>query len=177
VVVAIAGPPCAGKSTIAAAVSGRLGIPHLSMDGTRQRLLPGAAHTRADREVAYRAMQMAAELLHGAGAALVLDAPYGHAEDRDALAPLDPVWVACRVSPEVAVQRLAQRGFDPERPDLTPEIVREAAANYRYASGALVLDTESLTPAECVAAVLKLVSSRPAEAPSTARLRDRSGRS
>jgi predicted kinase len=56
VVIAFTCPPCAGKSTLAAEVACRLGVLHLSMDATRQRLLPDAAHTRADREVAYRAM-------------------------------------------------------------------------------------------------------------------------
>src|SRR4051812_24808921 len=98
------------------------------MDATRQRLLPGAAHTRADRQVAYRAMAWAAELLD----AVVLDAPYGHIEDRVAIAHLAPVWVECRVSPETAVARLRARGFDAERPDLTEEIVRESARTYVY---------------------------------------------
>ena len=121
------------------------------MDATRQRLLPGAPHTRADREVAYRAMTMAAELLHRAGAAVILDAPYGHREDRDAIETLAPVWVECKVSPEGAVKRSQARGFDPERPDLTEEVVRESAAQWEYRG--LVLDTETLTLEECVKAV------------------------
>lgn len=152
-VIAIAGPPCSGKSTIAAAAARRLGIPHLSMDATRQRILPGAAHTRADRQAAYRAMLLAAELLCAAGAGVILDAPYGHEEDRRELAAVDPVWIECRVSPEEAVRRLGERGFDPQRPDLTAEIVWRAAAEYRYQSGR-VLDTEALSTEECVERVI-----------------------
>jgi len=153
VVIVIAGPPCAGKSTIAEEAARKLGIPHLSMDATRQRILPGAAHTRADRRIAYRAMLMAAELLHKAGAGVILDAPYGHEEDRAAFAGLEPLWVECKVSPDEAVRRLRIRGFDPERPDLTEELVRRSAEEYRYSRG-IVLDTEALPAGECIERVV-----------------------
>jgi hypothetical protein len=63
---------------------------------------------------------------------------------------LDPLWVECKVSPDEAVRRLRERGFDPERPDLTEDIVRESAARYRYTEGAMVLDTEAMPVDACV---------------------------
>lgn len=144
-----AGPPCAGKSTVAGELARRLGISYLSMDATRQRILPGAAHTRADREVAYRAMHFAAELLLQAGGDVVLDAPYGHPEDRTELARIVDAGAArfrlveCRVSPETAVSRFRQRGPDPDRPDLTGDAVAQSARDYPYRSSGLVLDMDN----------------------------------
>ena len=127
------------------------------MDATRQRLMPEAKHTRADRRVAYRAMLFAAELLLDAGAGAVLDAPYGHAEDR---ADLDRVahgrWklIECRVSEQAAIERLRLRGIpDPSRPDLTEERVVRLNREYRYTGEGLLLDTDKLGVAECLARI------------------------
>lgn len=155
--IVFAGPACTGKSTLAAEVARRRGWPHLSMDATRQRLLPAASHTRADREVAYRAMLFAAELLLNAGASVILDAPYGHAEDRADLARLAAgKWklIECRVSEEAAVERLRARGIpDPTRPDLTEERVIQLNREYRYTGEGLLLDTDKLSEDECLARI------------------------
>jgi adenylate kinase family enzyme len=150
VVLAFTGPPCSGKSTLAAEVARRLDVPHLSMDATRQRLLPDAAHTRVDREVAYRAMEWAAEMLP----AVVLDAPYGHDEDWVGLVRLGAVVIECHVSPETAVQRFRKRGPDMVRKDLTEEVVWRQVEEYRYRGGAAVIDTEKVSVEDAVSMVL-----------------------
>ena len=151
------GPPCSGKSTLAAEVARLRGLPHLSMDATRQRLLPDAAHTRADRQVAYRGMHFAAELLLGAGAGAVLDAPYDQPEDRAELARIAGTackLIECHVSPDIAAARLRERGLnDPARPDLTEERVRRLTLDYPYSGAGLALDTTVMTPEACLARI------------------------
>jgi predicted kinase len=157
VLIVFAGPACTGKSTLAAEVARRGGLPHLSMDATRQRLMPDASHTRADREIAYRAMLFAAELLLAAGAGAVLDAPYGHAEDRAELARVARgKWklIECRVSAETAAARLRVRGIpDPSRPDLTEEGVVRLNREYGYTGEGLLLDTDQLSVKDCLAKI------------------------
>jgi NAD(P)-dependent dehydrogenase (short-subunit alcohol dehydrogenase family) len=116
--------------------------------------MPGASHTRADRAVAYRAMHFAAELLLAAGASAVLDAPYGHAEDRAELARVGGdrcKLIECGVSPETAVERLRARGIpDASRPDLTEERVARLNREFPYTGEGLPLDTGELSREECL---------------------------
>ncbi|MGA8581193.1 MAG: ATP-binding protein [Bryobacteraceae bacterium] len=154
--IVIAGPACSGKSTLAAELARRLHLPHLAMDAVRRRLLPDAAHTRADRRVAYRAMHWAAELLLRAGAGVILDAPYGHPEDRKELAQVSASTgvpaklIECRVSPPVAIARFRQRGADAVRLDLNEKRVERLVRENSYTNSGLVLDTDTLSPAACL---------------------------
>lgn len=155
--IVFAGPACSGKSTLAVEVARRRNLPYFSMDEMRQRLMPEAAHTRADRMVAYNAMHMAAELLLKGGASVVLDAPYGHTADRAELARISngkQKLIECRVSIETAVARLRARGIpDPTRPDLDEVRVAELSSEYSYTREGLLLDTDQLSFAECVARI------------------------
>jgi predicted kinase len=157
VLIVFSGPACSGKSTLAEMVARRRGLPHLSMDATRQRLMPAASHTRADREIAYRAMHFAAELLLAAGAGAVIDAPYGHAEDRAELRSMSAgryKMIECRVSPETATARLRARGIpDPSRPDLTEERAARLNREHPYTGEGLLLDTDQLSVDECLARI------------------------
>lgn len=78
--VVFAGPPCTGKSTVGRA----LGYAHLEMDDARAHLLPGSAHTREDRAVAYRALYWTAAHLLRYTDIVILNGGFGHRVDRDA---------------------------------------------------------------------------------------------
>ncbi len=127
------------------------------MDGVRRRILPNAAHTREDRAAAYRAMAWAAEMLGNA----VLDAPYGHREDREDIAAIaDRIYlIECAVGVETALARLAARGPDPVRLDLTSENTARLVREYRYWGEGLLLDSETLPTAECLARVERYLDS------------------
>jgi predicted kinase len=156
--IVFAGPPCSGKSTLAAEVSRLRRIPHLSMDATRERILPNAAHTRDDREAAYRAMHFAAELLLDAGASIILDAPYGHPEDREEIGRIAGGrlrLIECRVSPETAIRRFRARGPDPIRLDLTGELVERMVREYPYRCAGLTLETEALSEQACLVKIFR----------------------
>ncbi len=153
--IVFAGPACSGKSVLAAALARRLGAPHLQMDTTRARLMPEAAHTRADRRVAYRAMAFAAELLAGCGQTVILDAPYGHPEDRaeirEVLCRTGAAFslIECRVDPALAARRFDDRPANHPGRDLTRERVIELGRTYPYSGKGLSLDTGAQTPDEC----------------------------
>ncbi len=151
--IVFAGPPCSGKTTLAEEIARRRKIPHLQMDTTRRRIMPDSPHTRADRAVAYRAMHMAAELLVRHGVSVIVDAPYGHEQDRREIEEIVRStgaalrWIECKVSVDTAVRRFHARGPDSIRLDLTGELVGEMVRAYRYTGSGLLLETEA-APAE-----------------------------
>jgi predicted kinase len=162
--IVFAGPACSGKSTLAARLSEECSLPHLSMDTTRARLLPASAHTRADRAVAYRAMHWAFELLARQGKGAILDAPYGHREDRldleaAAFASGAALFlVECMVSAEGALTRFHRRARG-ARLDLTAEAVHQMASAYPFCGRGLALDTTARDEDECMEMIRRYLGS------------------
>lgn len=159
--IVFAGPACAWKTTLAARFSQVSGYAHLEMDRIRTVLIPDSPHDRHDRRIAYRAMLWAAELLLARGHGAILDAPYGHEEDRQEVeeipsrVPARVFLIECAVSPSTAIERFRLRAPDPVRRDLTEERVRELVSAYKYRRTGLLLDTDTRTLEECFAEVLR----------------------
>ena len=144
----VAGPPCSGKSTLARTLSQLLNAPHLEMDAFRQRLLPHSDQRVEHRDLAYRAMHYAAELLAPWCPTLILDATYTAAACRAEL-----VQVVDRVGGQLFViergidavsaqQRFAMRHLH-AAVDLTAERVVQLVEGYPYSDAAFAVADDS----------------------------------
>jgi predicted kinase len=139
------------------------------MDAVRLRVLPGSSSTRENRQVAYRAMHLAAEMLLERGVTVIADASYGHAEDRAgasraagaAGAALKLIEVTLPL--DMALERSrARRGRHPGD-DLTDERVANLVSDFPFTGEGLTLDG-TLPLVERVRAVeryLRTSSNRP----------------
>ena len=109
--IVVAGPPCSGKSYLAEILANHTGIRHLEMDTIRARLMPESRHAKPDRDIAYRTMHFAAEMLLSAGHSVILDATYMPVEHRLELEGIAE-FRAARFSLSNAECRQRQRLFD-----------------------------------------------------------------
>jgi predicted kinase len=160
-ILAVTGPPCSGKSSLAEQISQRHGFRLLQMDHIRSVLIPGS-HTIEDRDIAYRAMHLLAEHLVAADQSVILDATYLRVEHRRALEDLAQrlelavYLLECRIAPALAIERFRSRSSHPAM-DLTPARVGEIAASFPYCGSGLTLDT-SIALAECLARVARYLN-------------------
>jgi predicted kinase len=143
----VAGPPCAGKSTLAAAIEKEFGFRWLETDRVLSALIPGSDRRKSHRAVAYRATLVIAEELLNYSHSVVLDATYSSAEYRHAVRACAsrlevPFYlIQCRVLPEVAVARFKRR-IDHLAIDLNERRILELVTRYRYGEYALNLVPE-----------------------------------
>jgi uncharacterized protein len=124
------GMPASGKTTLARAVAGRLGLVHLSSDVVRKRLIgmrplahrpdgyQRGLYSRAMSRRTYAALRRTAARWLRRGQSVVLDATYGHPAERAALRQLARrtgtrfMVVLCRADEQVVRARLAARATD-----------------------------------------------------------------
>ena len=152
------GPPCTGKTTIGQA----LGYAHLEMDDARAAILPHAAHTRADRAIAYRAILWTAKHLLRYTDIVICDGGFGQPEDRDACRALAresgaALYLVEFTAPlEILLERNRIRRAHHPGLDLTDERVTEIVESYPWSRAGLVVES-SRPLAECIAAVGKYI--------------------
>jgi predicted kinase len=175
---AVMGPPASGKTTVARALAGRLGLVHLSSDVVRKELagLPPTDHcdvpygkgpySAAMTRRTYAALLERAGRWLRRGHPVVLDATFGRPAQRAALQRLARrcgarlVVLVCRADEGRLRARLAARPSEPEgtsdaRLELWPAL-RAAYAEPTELPGAVALDTSAL-PAETIRLALEAV--------------------
>lgn len=161
VCIVISGPPCAGKSTLAAAVAARTGWPLLAKDDYKERVFERLG--ARDRDWSRRVSALAWDLLLaeagrllGAGVACVLEGNFRIAERERLLAlplaaPLRCVEIRCTAAAALLLERYRARAAagsrHPGHVDLEalPELERELAApaDARPPLGGPALDWDS----------------------------------
>ncbi len=163
--IVLSGPACSGKTTLGERLAPLLGAPHLQMDAVRARLMPHSSHTRQDRRIAYRAMALAAELLLSRNQPVILDAQYGHVEDRRDVEQVvmrtaaSLYLVECKIAPAAAAARFEKRGPDSVRLDLTADRVIADARAFSYSGRGLLLDTAAQSIDTALAAIVRYLES------------------
>jgi predicted kinase len=147
-VIAIAGPPCAGKSAVAEALGRAVGGTRLDVDDIRLAILPESDQREAHRDIAYAAMHLTARYLLTAGVSpVIVCATYTRSSARAALLKavaglaVDVFVVQCRVDAETAGRRFAGRPPGHAAVDLSVEAVVRACTAYPFDEDLPIVDT------------------------------------
>jgi predicted kinase len=152
VLIALAGLPGSGKTTLAEALGRLTGAPVLSKDIARAALLPGRAQYSAahNDSVVERLLAEAEELLRGGAKAVILDGrTFSKRSQVERLRrfPLPVLIVECRCLEKTALERIAA---DPEHPapDRSASLYRRLRDSADPLVADLTVDTDLLTPEE-----------------------------
>ena len=149
------GPPCSGKTTLAAKLHAETGLPDLAIDSILRRILPESSFGETDRNLAYRVLGLTVEVLLAAGKGVIVDGTFGrapHLQDLEAVAAnfrTPVVLVECRTDVDLALKRFRSRGGRHPAVDLDEERVERLNRSYPYRFKGLVLDT-SRSVDECL---------------------------
>ena len=152
------GPPCSGKTTLAAKLHAETGLPYLAIDSILPRILPGTTFKQEDRDLAYRVLAFATEQLLAAGRGVIVDANFArppHLENLEVIASNCKArlcLVECKADVAIAIERFRERGGQHPAVDLDEERVAHLNRTYPYRLTGLVMDT-SRNVEECMAEI------------------------
>lgn len=140
------------------------GNPLLQKDAFVARLFPGSSNTAQERQLAYRALHLAAELLLNCRNNIVIDGVYELRDPREELESIIASTnsllfvIACKVTPQEAVNRFTARPAGHPGVDLTADAVYQKALRYPFPSIGRQVDT-SKGLRDCLADVEGYLSS------------------
>lgn len=167
-IVVLSGPPCSGKSTVAAALAKvhsavEVRRTYVQVDGMFDLLFPGSDRNRQDRLRAYDAAHAVARTFVDRGDLVILECTYARRDQRaslaDALAESTPLWVVEFFVPaDEAVRRFRRRT---QETDLDDDLVRERVENFPFCDDALRVGSSHGTPDEQVRIIDEWLRSDP----------------
>ena len=162
VVLLIGGVAASGKTTLADAVSGASGFPHLSSDVERKRLAgleateraPASAYSDAASRATYARLGRRAARALEPGGGVVVDATFRRQADRDAVMSAYTgdgralIWIECVAPAAELARRARKRVQEPDRTsDATVDVVLAQLGDRDDApGGAVVLRSERPLP-------------------------------
>ena len=174
-VVLVTGPPASGKSTLAAALAARSGLPVLGSDLVRKEILglpadapaPAGAYAPAQRTAVYTELGRRACAILAGGAGMIVDATFGApglgAAFLAQLAPSDRAGllaIECRTPPDVRRARAARPREAGS--DAGPHVAEALGRRFEpLGAGQVVAVDGSAPPARALAAVERALAARP----------------